>query len=94
MYWSEGVSELISNLHEILSKCGSYETHSALHLRKLLADVTQRDLNSGAQHNTLELLGYILNHCPTDLFHFETSLEQKFVRERGKCISDSNHMKS
>ena len=73
-----GISEFVNTLHNILLKCGSYELHSALPLRRILSIITQRDLNSGAQHDTVELMGYILNHCPNELFHFETSLEHKF----------------
>ena len=77
-------SVLCNILFSILSKTGSHQHQSALLLREILANVTQRDLNSGAQNDTVELLSYILDHCPTDLFHFDTSFDYVFQDEEGR----------
>ena len=81
-------SVLCNILFSILSNTGSHQHQSALLLREILANVTQRDLNSGAQNDTVELLSYILDHCPTDLFYFDTSFDYVFQDEEGypsKC---------
>ena len=78
-------SALCNVLYSILSTTGSHQQQSALLLREILANVTQRDLNSGAQNDAVELLSYILDHCPTDLFHFDTSFDYTFHNEEGAC---------
>ena len=70
--WGQ-VSPLLNSLHSTLRKCGTGETVSALSVRHHLAHATQRPLNSGAQQDTLELFSYLLEHCPNQIFVFETS---------------------
>ena len=76
-HW-EKASPLLHELNIIPSCCGSSQPSSASRLRQLLAEATGRRLNSGNQHDTVELLGYLLNHCPSELFHFETISEYRF----------------
>ena len=71
-------SPLLKSLEKILSKCGTSELVSALPLRRLLAEVTGKPLNTGAQNDTIELLGYLLDHCPSQLFQFKTKQEHRF----------------
>ena len=40
--------------------------------------MTNRDLNSGEQQDTVELLGYLLDHCPSGMFFFDTLFEYRF----------------
>ena len=75
--WQEG-SELMSALSSVISNCGSPLPCSALTLRENLARSTNRDFNSGAQHDTVELLGYLLDHCPSELFYFDTSVAYQY----------------
>merc|ERR1711888_579454 len=71
-------SALMSTLHSIFSNCGSLQSISALFLRDILAQVTNTKINSGGQKDTVELLSFLLNHCPSELFDFETSVEYRF----------------
>ena len=71
-------SALMNTLHSILNTCGNFQSSSALLLREILANVTGKNLNSGEQHDTIELLGYLLDKCKIQLFHFETSFEYRF----------------
>ena len=77
--WQDG-SELMSALSSIISNCGSLLPCSALTLRENLARSANRDFNSGAQHDTVELLGYLLDHCPSELFYFDTSVAYQYYR--------------
>ena len=74
----KNTSGIVDSLLNILSKQGSQFPVSALALRQQLAITTGNDLNSGAQQDTVELLGYLLNYCPHDLFLFETLSEYRF----------------
>ena len=70
-----GSSPLIDELINIISKVGSNSCVSALELRRLLALATNNPLNSGEQQDTIELFGYLLEHCPSELFGFESRYE-------------------
>ena len=70
-------SALMNTLHSILSQCGSLQPSSALLLRDILA-VTNTDISSRGQNDSAQLLGFILNHCPSDIFDFDTSVEHRF----------------
>ena len=69
------IDELINIIMEVGNNCGV----SALELRRLLARATNTPLNTGAQHDTIELFGYLLEHCPSEMFGFESHYEKKFV---------------
>ena len=71
-------SPLLKTLENIFSRCGTSELVSALPLRRQLAEVTGKPLNTGAQHDTIELLSYLLDHCPSYLFSFKTKQEYQF----------------
>ena len=71
-------STVIDSLLFIIAKQGSKSPVSAVPLRQHLAHVTGRNLNSGEQQDTVELLGYLLNHCPSDLFSIKTLSEYRF----------------
>ena len=71
-------SDVVSTIHFILSHCGSPYSLSAISLRESLARATGRNLNSGEQNDTVELLNYLLDYCPSELFYFDTSVEYRF----------------
>ena len=71
-------TDLIKELRKILSHAGSSDAISALELRRLMAQATGTPLNSGAQHDTIELFGYLLDHIPSQLFCFETCHEYSY----------------
>ena len=76
------ISPLMDALIHILARTGTYEHLSASTLRKCLAEFTNiPDLNSGSQHDTVELLNFLLNCIPNslnDLFSFESTLQYRF----------------
>ena len=56
----QSTSEVIDSLLFIHAKQGSKSPVSAVPLRQHLANVTGRNLNSGEQQDTVELLGYLI----------------------------------
>ena len=72
------VTPLLQSLELILSQCGTSNLVSASILRHHLAAVTKKPLNSGAQYDTMELFNYLLDHCPSELFSFNTLNEYRF----------------
>ena len=74
----DNVTPLLTSLNYILSKCGTNRVISASPLREHLAKSTGRPLNDGNQYDTVELLGYLLDKCPNDLFNFSTSSDFRF----------------
>ena len=80
----ETVTPLLNALNQIFSRVGTGKIISASILRECLAQETGRPVNNGNQWDTVELLGYLLDHCPSDLFDFETTVEYRFqVEGRG-----------
>ena len=79
---SQNDNPLINSLSSIFSKCGTSQIISASLLRQHLARVTGEPLASGIQHDTVEMLNYLLDHldCPaaTNLFYFDTSFQYRF----------------
>merc|ERR1712148_129910 len=73
------VSPLLDSLHMILSKCGTLSVVSASTLRYHLEAVTNKPLNSGEQHDTMEFLNFLLDNCPNTFFSFKTSLQYRFL---------------
>ena len=76
-HWND-ISDVTNSLIYILSQEGSQFPVSALQLRQDLANTHGRNLNSGEQQDTVELIGFLLEHCPNSLFVFETGPEQRF----------------
>ena len=76
---SQNDNPLLNSLSSIFSKCGTSQIISASLLRQHLARVTGEPLASGIQHDTVEMLNYLLDHldCPaaTNLFYFDTSFQ-------------------
>ena len=77
----KNTSPILFILHNIISNCGTGINDSALALRGHLAQAANQPLNSGAQYDTMELFTYLLNHIPSDLFQFDTSVEHRFLVE-------------
>ena len=77
----KNISPLLNSLQYIISKCGTGIKQSALALREHLACATNQPLNSGAQYDTMELFTHLMNHIPSGLFYFETSVEHRFLVE-------------
>ena len=79
---SQNDNPLLNSLSSIFSKCGTSQIISASLLRQHLARVTGEPLASGIQHDTVEMLNYLLDHldCPaaTNLFYFDTSFQYRF----------------
>ena len=79
-------SPIIKEIQYILSNAGSNIPISALELRRLLALESQSPLlNSGAQHDTVELLGYLLDYIPSHLFNFKLQCEYRFKINNQPC---------
>ena len=74
-------SELLKELKSILSTAGANISTSGLNLRRLMAQETGIPLDSGAQHDTVELFNYLLDHIPSGLFRFQTQTEYSFGTE-------------
>ena len=74
----ERESAIFGVLSSIFHNCGSNLSISASLLRQLLAKAVQRPLDSGAQYDAVELLSYLLNVCPAELFTFRTSTQYRF----------------
>ena len=72
------ISDITNSLIYIFSQQGSESPVSAIRLRQHLANTTGNDLNSGEQQDTIELLGFLLEHCPNNLFVFEAVSEYRF----------------
>ena len=81
----------MSTLYSILSNVGSIQHHSAVPLRQILSHYANRNLNTGAQHDTVELLGYLLNQCPNQRFTFETLTEYRFISNGSFCPCPTCH---
>ena len=79
-------SALLSVLSNIFSQCGSNTPISASLFRQLLASQVQRPLDSGAQYDTVEILNYLLDVFPNELFHFDTSTQYRF-NQNGRATS-------
>ena len=62
---------------------------SASLLRQLLAIEVKKPLDSGEQYDTVELLNYMLNVCPSQLFSFNTSTQYRY-RISGQLTSCPN----
>ena len=76
---SQNDSALLNVLNYIFSRIGTFEKVSAAMLRQLLGEASnQHQLSSGAQHDTVEILSFMLDHCPNELFYFETKTESRF----------------
>ena len=73
------VTPLLTALNQIFSRVGTGKIISASILREHLAHETGRPINNGNQWDTVELLGYLLDHCPSNLFDLETTVEYRFL---------------
>ena len=88
----ETVTPLLNAINQIFSRVGTGKIISASILRECLAQETGRPVNNGNQWDTVELLGYLLDHCPSNLFDFETTVEYRFlVQGRGYPESPSSN---
>ena len=74
----QAASPLLNELWSILTKTGSQVATSALELRRLLALETNLPLNTGGQHDTIELFNYLLDYIPSSLFKFEVEYQYRF----------------
>ena len=74
----KNASPILTELSLVLSKTGRNEVTSALQVRHLLAQATGQPLNSGAQHDTVELFSFLLEHCPSQLFLFSVDHQYRF----------------
>ena len=72
-------SLLIDELIDILCKRDKTVPKSALELRRLLALATNIPLNSGIQHDTVELFSFLLDYVPNGLLCFTLSYERSFL---------------
>ena len=79
-------SALLSVLSSIFSQCGRNIPVSASLFRQLLATQVGRPLDSGEQYDTVEILNYLLDIFPNELFHFDTSTQYRF-KINGKASS-------
>ena len=71
-------SALIQELRKVISNAGSPVPISALELRRFLALASNSPLNTGAQHDTVELFTHLLDHIPSGLFNFNEQIEYRF----------------
>ena len=79
-------SALLSVLSNLFSHCGTQSSISASLLRQLMATHVGRPIDSGVQNDTVELLNYLLDICPNEIFHFDTSTQYRF-RVNGQATS-------
>ena len=86
---SNSQSPLFNVLTAMFQQCGSNIPVSASVLRQIMASQVGIPLDSGAQQDTVELLGYLLQICPSELFSFKTSRQYRF-RVNGQATSCPN----
>merc|ERR1712074_363766 len=79
-------SALFSVISSIFSQCGSDIPISASLFRQLVATQVGIPLDSGAQYDTVEILNYLLDVFPNELFHFDTTTQYRFMIN-GKATS-------
>ena len=72
-------SQALNSLHMLYQNCGSNNPVSAMPFRQQLANATRKNINSGGQHDVMEILGFILNLRPTNIFRFHYRYECRFI---------------